>query len=113
MEIHERLYLLRTHLKLTIREFAAAINMTGGAINNMEKGRRGITERTIKDICREYGVNRDWLITGNGSMFADALEGLAVTEETRSLTLAYQRLRDSDKELVKSLIDSLGEKRKG
>ena len=111
MDTHERLRLLRTHLGLTTRDFASLINMTGGAINNMEKGRRNITERTIKDICREYGVNRNWLITGTEPMFDDALEGLEVAEETRALSAAYQKLRSSDKELVRNLIDSLGEKK--
>ena len=57
MDIHERLQYLRKQLKLTTRAFGASINMSGGAITNMEKGQRNITDRTVKDICREYNVN--------------------------------------------------------
>ena len=62
MDIHERLQYLRKQLKLTTRAFGASINMSGGAITNMEKGQRNITDRTVKDICREYNVNPDCLI---------------------------------------------------
>ena len=37
MNIHERLKQLRVELNLTTRAFGAAINMSGGAITNMEK----------------------------------------------------------------------------
>ena len=69
MNIHERLKLLRNELNLTTRAFGAAINMSGGAITNMEKGTRNITERTIRDICREYNVNFDWLPHRTEPMF--------------------------------------------
>jgi transcriptional regulator with XRE-family HTH domain len=71
MNIHDRLTQLRTHLALTTRAFGATINMSGGAITNMEKGTRNITERTIRDICREYHVNADWLINGDEPIFTD------------------------------------------
>ena len=45
MNIHERLKHLREYLNLTTRAFGATINMSGGAITNMEKGTRNITER--------------------------------------------------------------------
>jgi len=108
--INERLQTLRTSLGLTTRAFGAAINITGGAITNMEKGRRDITGRTIRDICREYAVNHEWLSRGDGPMFDDALEGLEISDEARELAGSYSRLTDSDKELIKKLIGSLAEK---
>jgi len=110
MDIHERLKHLRTQLKLTTRAFGKSINMSSGIITNMEKGRRNITERTIKDICREYNVNPDWLVYGNEPMFNDVFDGLDISEEVKGLTEQYSLLSDSDKALVKSLIDSLVEK---
>jgi transcriptional regulator with XRE-family HTH domain len=110
MSIHERLSALRANLGLTTRAFGNAINITGGAITNMEKGRRDITERTIRDICREYGVNQDWLASGTGQMFNDVLDGLALSDDVRLLTESYSHLGDKDKALIKNLIDSLAEK---
>lgn len=69
MTINERFKLVREQLGLTTRSFGASINMSGGAITNMEKGSRNITDRTISDVCREFNVNYDWLVYGDGEMF--------------------------------------------
>ena len=110
MSIHERLVVLRKQLKLTTRAFGGLINMTGAAITNMEKGRREVKERTIKDICREYKVNYTWMTTGDGSMFVDTLSDLNVNDEVLALTKAYSSLDNDDKELVRNLINSLAVK---
>ncbi len=110
MNIHERLKYLRENLNLTTRVFGATINMSGGAITNMEKGTRNITERTIRDICREYNVNSDWLINGIEPMFTDVTSDLEINDEVRQLAQQYSLLNDSDRELVKKMIDSLAEK---
>ena len=67
MNIHERLKQLRDELNLTTRAFGAAINMSGGAITNMEKGTRNPSDQTIKSICREFNVDYFWLTEGIGS----------------------------------------------
>ena len=112
MNIHERLRFLRTRKGLSARAFGASIDMSGGAITNMEKGTRNITNRTIKDICREYNVNPDWLVNGTEPMFVgdDYIEDLQVNEEVKQLTKQYSMLNDKDRELIKGLIDSLYEK---
>ena len=110
MNIHERLKQLRDELNLTTRAFGAAINMSGGAITNMEKGTRNITERTIRDICREYNVNFDWLVHGVEPIFEDVTSGLDIDDEVKQLAQQYSLLNDSDRELVKRMIDSLAQK---
>ncbi|MCF0163212.1 MAG: helix-turn-helix transcriptional regulator, partial [Fusobacterium necrophorum] len=55
--MNERLTAIRTSLNLTTRKFGEKINLTGGAITNMEKGKRNITDRVIADVCREFNVN--------------------------------------------------------
>lgn len=110
MNIHERLRYLRKQLNLTTRAFGAAINMSGGAITNMEKGTRNITERTIRDVCREYNVNPDWLINGTEPMFEDMTEELDIDDDVKQLAKQYSMLNDNDRELVKKMINSLAEK---
>ncbi len=112
MNIHERLKQLRDELHLTTRAFGAAINMSGGAITNMEKGTRNITERTIRDICREYNVNFHWLVHGVEPMFTDVTSDLDIDDEVKQLAQQYSQLNDSDRELVKRMIDSLAQKTK-
>ena len=109
MDICERLKFLRNQLNLTTRAFGSAINMSGGAITNMEKGIRNITDRTIRDICREYNVNPEWLINGNEPMFEDVTSELDIDDEVRQLTKQYSLLNNEDQELVKKLINTLNE----
>lgn len=110
MDVRERLKFLRDQLNLTTRAFGSAINMSGGAITNMEKGTRNITDRTIRDICREYNVNPEWLINGNEPIFEDVTSELDIDDEVRQLTKQYSLLNNEDQELVKKLINSLAEK---
>ena len=110
MNIHERLKQLRDELNLTTRAFGAAINMSGGAITNMEKGTRNITERTIRDICREYNVNFDWLVHGVEPIYEDVTSDLDIDDEVKQLAQQYSLLNNSDRELVKRMIDSLAQK---
>ena len=95
MDIHERLKYLREQLNLTTRSFGAAINMSGGAITNMEKGTRNITER---------------LINGNEPIFEDVTKELDVDDDVKQLARQYSLLNDADKELIKKMISSLAEK---
>lgn len=112
MEINDRLRFLRKHLGLTTRAFGLSINMSGGAITNMEKGTRNITDRTIKDICREYDINPEWLINGTEPMRVDEdyISDLNVDDEVKQLMNQYNMLNEKDRELIKGLIDSLYEK---
>lgn len=65
----ERLKLLRKTLKLNQNEFGQKINLSGAQIGSYETGRRDLTTRAIEDICREFNVNKDWLVNGTGEMF--------------------------------------------
>ena len=67
--------------------------MSGGAITNMEKGTRNITERTIRDVCREYNVNPDWLNNGIEPIFEDITCDLDVDDEVKQLAKQYSLLR--------------------
>lgn len=55
--------------KVTQQEFADTIGLTQNFIWQIEKGEREPSDRTIADICREFGVDRIWLETGAGDPF--------------------------------------------
>lgn len=110
MDIHERLKYLRKQLKLTTRAFGASINMSGGAITNMEKGLRNITNRTAKDICREYNININWFLNGIEPMYSDILNDLEINSEVKELAKQYALLDTKDRALIKNMINALYEK---
>ena len=54
---------------LTQAEFAEKIGLSRNYIAMIEIGQRKPSDRTIKDICRIFGVNEIWLRTGVGEPF--------------------------------------------
>ena len=55
--------------KITQQEFADKLGLSQNFIWQIEKGERDPSDRTISDICREFGVDRIWLETGVGEPF--------------------------------------------
>lgn len=69
MEMFERVkYLRKTILHMSQNEFAKKLNISGSNLSNIEIGRIGLTDRVINEICEAYGINEEWLRTGEGPM---------------------------------------------
>ena len=67
--MNDRMIQLRKLLKLTQEEFAKKVGLSRNFIWMVENGERIPSDRTIADICREFGVDRIWLETGAGEPF--------------------------------------------
>lgn len=116
MTINERFKLVREQLGLTTRSFGASINMSGGAITNMEKGSRNITDRTISDVCREFNVNYDWLVYGDGEMFNQTdRRAYAIIDEilngqnefAKQVFMSFANFDKRDWQTLEKLIDNI------
>lgn len=59
-----RIIELRKSLELTQGEFAERLGLSRNYIWMLENGERVPSDRTIADICREFGVREEWLRTG-------------------------------------------------
>ena len=66
----ERLKLIRKNAGLTQAEFSESLALTRAYIGQVECGAKPLSDRSIRDICRIYGVNEDWLRTGSGEPYA-------------------------------------------
>lgn len=120
--MNERLKLLRKALKLNQQEFAEKIQIGRSTLANYENGATNITDRAIRDICRVYYVNENWLRTGEGDMFRarnSTNEELAIqvgkllkTEDefTKNLFLEYLKLPPEMKKLMRDFVHQLAEK---
>lgn len=65
----DRIKLVRTQKDLSQEKFAIELNLSRNFINQIESGKKSPSERTLKDICLKFGVNEEWLRTGEGEMF--------------------------------------------
>ena len=94
----ERVKEIRSELDLTLEKFGEKLGVTKVAISNIEKGNRNLTDQMAKSICREYNVNYDFLMYGDGEMF-DELPQTIVDE-----LCAQYDLNDFDKALVEMYV---------
>ena len=82
--------------KLSQEKFARRIGTTAAAISRYESGLRGVPASIILSICREFGVNREWLETGEGEMRV----------ATRSQTLESVARRYSQSPIFRAMLDA-------
>ena len=50
-------------------DFAKKLNVSQAFVSQLCSGASQPSDRTISDICREFGVSEEWLRTGEGEMF--------------------------------------------
>ena len=58
-------------MKLTLEEFGKKVGVTKQTVSRIENGINNLTDQMVKSICREFNVNYDWLMDGEGEMFSD------------------------------------------
>lgn len=124
--MNTRLVELRKHgLHLTQEEFGKRLGVRKTAISKIERGENKLTEQMQKSICREFGVNPEWLASGTGEMFVththdeevamyvqDILdaENNEVAKMIQDFIVAYCKLDDDSKAALKkfaiNLLDS-------
>ncbi len=83
--MHNRIRQVRMNANLSQTEFAERINLSKNFISLVENGGREPSDRTIRDICREFGVNEIWLRTGIGDPFQQSLRAQEISALVRTL----------------------------
>ena len=68
MSMNERIKYIRKSSGLTQAEFGERIGITFSSVSLLEKGKNNPSEQTIREICREFDVNKVWLLYGKGEM---------------------------------------------
>ncbi|MCL2688451.1 MAG: helix-turn-helix domain-containing protein [Chitinispirillia bacterium] len=68
MSQSERIKKVRKHFEMTQADFGRKIGIVQGHLTGIERGRKCVTQKTIKVICATYGVSEEWLETGKGEM---------------------------------------------
>ena len=120
MEMRDRIKAIRTHknINMTQSEFSTALGLAPTSASNWEKKTNPQipTESMRLLICEKFGINRHWLETGEGEMFAqqpnDAQAIAArVAREYGSNPLlqafmtSYLQLDDAKRELVLEIVE--------
>ena len=105
--LNTRIKKLRKALELTQQSFADRLGLKQNSIALIESGRK-TSDQTIRNICREFHVNEEWLRTGGGVEVPAAprcgvglhLVELRAPRVVRSLTEKYLELTPAQQEAV-------------
>lgn len=92
--MHTRVKAVRKALGLSQREFGEGLGVSRDVIGNIEYGRVPPKELFLVHLCQQYHVNRRWLETGEGEMFAEETPLDKVTEATRIFKRLHPTLQD-------------------
>ena len=104
--ISERFKQLRDELGKSQTEFGAGIGVSRSVINNIERGVTEPSDVFLNHLCVVYNVNRAWLETGEGEMFAPTteqaetarmIESISDSTAMRSLLATWAQLSDENK----------------
>jgi len=92
MSTRERIKQVRQTLGLTQGKFAESIAISTSYLSGMEIGDNKVSERIIRLINIEFGVDEHWLRTGEGEMYDEeaSVNVAKATSLFKSLTTAHQ-----------------------
>lgn len=115
MEVYERIRALRKSMKMSMDAFGARLGVSRDVINNIEHNRLARPDQKIsliKLMCKEFSVNEEWILNGEGEMFVEQdrndeinqFINKALQDKPESFKLrlisALSRLKDDDWEVL-------------
>ena len=86
---------------LTKTAFSKRIGLSQPFVSQLASGDAAPSDRTIVDICREFGVSEQWLRTGEGEMF------LRLSREEEITKFAMSVIRDPDSEFQRQILGTM------
>lgn len=116
--MNERIRQLRKALSLTLEEFGGRLGVTKTAISRIELGGRNVTDQMAISICREFGVNEEWLRTGSGEMFrqddttimAQLVTKYGLDDLDQAIIESYLQLPAAQRSVIKAYVASISAK---
>ena len=117
----ERIATIISSVGITKSKFAERIKVSQAFVSQICSGARIPGDRTISDICREFGIREQWLRTGEGNMFipisrdaeiaafmGDVMHG-ETSDFRRRLLAVLSKLDTSEWELLEQMALKLAE----
>lgn len=110
----DRIKAIRTAFKLSQREFGERLGVSRDVISNLEYGRVQPRELLLKHICKLYGVNEEWMLRGEGEMFAgDPPPDQRAEEALRIFKSLRPEFQDYALEQIRNLVKLQGNGKAG
>lgn len=116
--MNKRIKEIRKYLGLTLDTFGSRIGITSSGLSKIERGLSGVSDQTVRSICREFKVSEGWLRTGEGDMFDQEQPSILarlsseykLTAREQSVVAAFLELDEADRAAIMRYVDKLVEK---
>ena len=104
--MEKRIQAARKAKGLTLKQLGDIIGISESAVSNIERGRNKPSGSTLILLCEKLGIDREWLETGEGEMFAPTteqaetarmIESISESPAMRSLLATWAQLNDENK----------------
>lgn len=104
--MEKRIQAARKAKGLTLKQLGDIIGISESAVSNIERGRNKPSGSTLILLCEKLGIDREWLETGEGDMFAPVseqaetariIEAISDSPAMRSLLATWAQLSDENK----------------
>ena len=105
-QVKNRIKQIRKHFNLNQEDFGKRIGAKQSTVTAYECGNRVPMDVTITSICREFGVNEEWLRTGNGEMFLPKSRGQEIGEIVKA---AAQHDPETAAKFFSSLLEEMSD----
>lgn len=113
----DRIKAVREDMKYSQEKFGEKLGVTKSAISKIEKGERLPSTQLLLAISREYGINEEWLNTGEGDMYLPddfsydlGRYAASATDFEKEFITGFMKLSDSTKDEIKNLMLDIAEK---
>jgi transcriptional regulator with XRE-family HTH domain len=103
--IQDRIVKVRNSLGLTQKDFSKNIYVSQTYYSNVENGERPLNDRIIALICSQYGVNKEYLLSGKGEVFSENLPDIHLQQ----LLEIFNELEKPFKEYIIQQVKMLAE----
>lgn len=114
--MHDRIKEIRKDNNVNQEAFAESLGLSRNMVAQVETSKAIFSDRTIRDICRIYNVNEDWLRNGSGEKYVPQSDNqkllayinkIAGEEDSsiRRILIRIASLSASDIEIVEQAID--------
>lgn len=105
--INERIAAVIQHSGLSKTAFSRRVGLSQPFVSQLASGTAAPSDRTIVDICREFGVNERWLRTGEGEML------MHLSREEEIMRFAATVIRDPSSEFQRQALAVLAQAHPG
>lgn len=106
LDVGQRVYYIRKLNDLTQTEFAEKFFVSQDLVSAIERGIKPLIEQNRKMLCHVFGVNEDWILTGEGDIYQSITKNLSIKDKEIERVIGKLIQLDHDDILfIESILD--------